>query len=174
MIHQLRKLLTLHEGESLEAYYCPAGHLTVGIGHNCDASPVTGIVKGKWGEFAPPDVPKDQRGDVITKEKSNDLFAEDTADVWAGLDRGVPWWKDLEHPRGLVLCDMSFNMGTAGLMGFPGMLSAAQRKDWRMAVIEMHDSLWAGKGKTKPQVQRERVANLSWMMFTGEYLPWLN
>ena len=34
--------LKAHEGLRLFAYVCPAGRLTIGWGHNCEASPVDG------------------------------------------------------------------------------------------------------------------------------------
>jgi len=170
MLAELRRILEHHEGSELEAYYCPAGHLTVGIGHNCEASPVQGVRSGRHGKYAPPGTPTEQRGDEVTHKMVNDLFAEDVSNAWRSLDKRIPWWSALCVPRRIVLMDMAFNMGVSGLLGFPGMLEAVKAGDWRRAVIEMYDSKWAGKDLKAPQVQPERIANLSWMMFTGEYV----
>ena len=64
--------LKRHEGLRLEAYICPAGALTVGWGHNCDAHPVPGI---------------DKEGDAISRGTAEQLLMDDVKAVKKELDK---------------------------------------------------------------------------------------
>lgn len=45
------KRLEFHESCVLKPYYCPTGHLTLGIGHNVEARPFTDEEKRAIGDW---------------------------------------------------------------------------------------------------------------------------
>ena len=139
--------LQRHEGLSLEAYYCPAGKLTIGYGHNLEAWPVRGVKK---------------EGDVISREKAEELLVEDVFGVVDELDTRLPWWRELSEARQGVLLNMAFNLGVPRLSGFVKMFHALESGDWNRAAREMLDSKWAEQVKS-------RAAELATQMVTGEW-----
>lgn len=120
--------LKRHEGLSLEAYLCPAGKLTIGWGHNCEAKPVPSVEK---------------EGDVISRGSAEMLLYQDVKALAKELDDKLPWWRKMEEPRQAVLLNMAFNMGVPKLLGFKRFLAAAESENWNSAAYEMGDSRWA-------------------------------
>lgn len=59
------------------------------------------------------------------------------------LDKYLPWWGEQPEPARLVLQNMAFQMGIAGLLKFGRALAAMQARDYARASSEMLDSLWA-------------------------------
>lgn len=123
LLDQLKR----HEGLSLEAYYCPAGRLTIGYGHNLEAWPVHGLGEGSR----------------IDKARATALLIDDVVRVADELDRRIPWWRELSEERQAVLVNMGFNLGVAGLMGFSKMLASCEHGDFGRAAQEMGSSRWA-------------------------------
>jgi lysozyme len=63
--------------------------------------------------------------------------------VIAGTDAAtLPGWEGLDDIRRMVLVDMTYNMGIAGVRKFPGMLAAIAARDYDRAAAEMLDSAW--------------------------------
>lgn len=111
-------LLIADEGLRLKPYKDTVGKLTLGIGRNLD--------------------------DVgITEAEAKYLCLNDIARVERDLDRALPWWRNLNEKRQLVVASMAFQMGAGGLQGFPKFLAALKREHWPGAAAEMADSLWA-------------------------------
>lgn len=135
------------EGLRLAAYRCTAGRLTIGFGHNCDASPV-------------PDVSR--VGDRISRKLADDLFFKDLAAVVWEVRRELPWATTLDAPRQAVLYDMAFNLGLGGLLRFRNTLRFIEAGDYSRAARNMLLSKWAG------QVGR-RADRLAEQMATGEW-----
>lgn len=139
----LEQQLILHEGIRLKPYRCTAGKLTIGIGRNLEDN-------------------------GITEEEAGFLFDQDIASVIAGLDKYIPWWRELQNderlawsPRQKVLLDMGFNLGVAGLLKFKNTLRAVQEERYADAAKGMLASKWA------KQVGK-RAVRLARMMETGE------
>jgi lysozyme len=93
------------------------GHPTVGIGRALDVNP-------------------------LSEDEAKYLCLNGIAKVERELDRALPWWRALSERRQLVLASMAYQMGAAGLRGFPKFLAAVQRQDWANAAREMLDSDW--------------------------------
>jgi lysozyme len=136
-----------HEGLRLEAYRCPVGVLTIGWGHNCDASPIDRVQKV---------------GDVISLGTAEVLLSADMALVANEIDRRLPWWRELDAPRQAVLLNMGFQLGVSGLCKFAKMLHAVEAGDWNEAGRQMLDSKWATQ-------TRSRAAELSTQMVLGTW-----
>ena len=110
-------LLKHDEGEELLPYKCPAGHLTIGIGHL--------LANG------------------ISREVSKIIFYEDFIKAQMDCYAKIPCYAGLNEARRYVLANMCFNMGIARLLGFKKMLSALEKEDYTTAATEMLDSKWA-------------------------------
>ena len=139
--------LKRHEGLRLEAYLCPAGKLTIGWGHNCEASPVPGVEK---------------EGDVISRGSAEVLLFQDVKSVARELDDKLGWWRKMEEPRQGVLLNMAFNMGVPKLLSFKRALGAMKIGDYARAGTEMLDSQWALQVKG-------RAAELARQMVLGAW-----
>ena len=108
-----------YEGLRLKPYTCPAGHLTIGYGHNLE----NGI---------PPEV-------------AEVLLQADLSYAQMEVGGNLPWANELDEVRQFVLVDMCFNMGIAKLLTFKKFLAALQTKNYVTAAQEMLDSRWAGQ-----------------------------
>jgi lysozyme len=78
--------LILNEGMKSQPYRCPAGKLTIGVGHNLDAKPI-------------------KKADAIQ------ILVSDINDVISELNEKLPWWITSDEPRAIVLIEMSFKLG---------------------------------------------------------------
>lgn len=145
---KLREQLAIDEGKRLKSYLDTVGVLTVGIGHNCVARPVVGVLKA---------------GDSIAEDTCNQLFDEDIAISIADLDYHLPWWRDMNDVRQNVLANMAFNMGITTLSQFKNTLRFMQHGSYSLAADGMRQSLWARQ-------VGERAKRLARMMETGEWL----
>ena len=124
--------LKRHEGERLTAYLDTVGILTVGVGHNCKASPVPGVEK---------------IGDKITQETSDRLFFQDAHNHETAILKKLPWISALVAPRQAVLFNMAFNLGVAGLLSFKNTLSLIEQGKYLAASDAMLKSKWATQVK---------------------------
>jgi lysozyme len=139
----VQELIKRHEGLSLTPYKCPAGHWTVGYGHNLDAH----------SEPVP---------ESITLERAEQYLAQDIQNARHDCEMFISCWNDLNETRQAVLIDMCFNIGTSGLLRFHRLIRNLELKYFAYAALEMMHSLWA------EQVP-ERAAELSKLMETGKW-----
>lgn len=148
--------LEFHEGCVLMPYICPAGHLTIGIGHNIDANPFNGEelrVLGDW-----------QHG--ITKEAAYYLCRRDANKVIGDVKKHIPFFDALDVERQYALIDLDFNMGWRKLAQFKKMLSAFGAGNYKTAAEELLNSKYAEQvGK-----RAKRIAHL---IETGEWVQWI-
>lgn len=116
----LREQLIRHEGLRLKPYTDTVGKLTIGIGRNLT-----------------------DRG--ISREEAEALLDNDIVLVVDGLSRELPWWSGLDDVRQLVLADMAFNLGLAGLLRFKNTLAYVKAGRYSDAADNMLMSRWAGQ-----------------------------
>ena len=81
-----------YEGLRLKPYMCPAGHLTIGYGHNLENG--------------------------IPLKIAEDLLQADLSYAQMEVGGKFPWSNRLDEVRQFVLIDMCFNMGLAKLLTF--------------------------------------------------------
>ncbi len=151
-IRNLKDQIRRSEGFRLRAYRCTSGALTVGFGHNCDASPVPGV---------------NEVGDGISHELAESLLEADIAAAVWGVRDALPWVTALNAPRQAVLYDMAFNMGlgvtggSRGLLSFRNTLRLIEKGDYTEASRNMLQSKWARQ-------TGGRAMRLSRQLDTGE------
>ena len=129
-------MLELHEGIRYFPYVDTVGKLTIGVGRNLTD-------KG----LAPSEV--------------SFMLTNDVLEVEQALDVSIPWWRGLNEVRQLVLADMCFNLGIAGLLRFKNTLGHMQVGNYELAADNMMLSKWATQVGS-------RASKLSRMMRTGQ------
>ncbi|MCL1939946.1 MAG: glycoside hydrolase family protein [Desulfovibrionaceae bacterium] len=149
---RLERMVKEAEGFRLTAYRCTAGALTIGYGHNCDASPVDGVARV---------------GDSITREEAERLFRTDLTNAVWQVRKALPWVTKLSPPRQAVLYDMAYNMGlgvhgVSGLLSFRNTLIFIESGHYSTAAKGMLASRWAVQVKG-------RAKKLACQMDTGEW-----
>lgn len=114
----LRQELEEDEGRTNKLYRCPAGKLTIGVGHNIEQ-------------------------DGVPDQIVDALLNIDIQDAKTDLDRAFPFWRTLSDARQRALVNMCFNMGIRRLVGFKKMWSALGDDDYERAAKEALNSKWA-------------------------------
>jgi lysozyme len=129
------------------AYLDTKGILTIGYGHNCQASPVPGVSKP---------------GDTITDAQANLIFERDLAAHVREVRRKLPWVDSLDAPRQAVLYNMAFNLGIAGLLGFKNTLAFVRVGDFKNAAANMLKSKWREDVKARAIRLAEQMRTGVW------------
>ncbi|WP_186056497.1 glycoside hydrolase family protein [Burkholderia gladioli] len=114
------------EGVRYSIYLDTAGIPTVGVGHNCQVSPLPA------GWACP-----------LTDVQVNQLLSGDIASTLEKLDRSLPWWRGMDEVRQRVIANMCFNLGIGTLLTFKNTLAAMQRGSYSVAAAGMLNSKWA-------------------------------
>jgi len=135
---QIMDMFIRDEGLRLKPYRCTAGKLTIGIGRNLD-----------------------DRG--IDELEAHSMFWHDFDRCRAECEQAFDFWPELDEVRQLVLINMCFNLGLAGLKKFKNTLAAVKRGDYIAASALMLQSLWAAQVGA-------RAARLAQMMETGVFV----
>lgn len=141
---QLCDELRRDEGVRYSPYNDSRGIMTIGVGHNMQASPLP----DGW------TFPLDD-GQVDA------LLESDLMSVYSDLDSALPWWADLNDVRQRVLCNMLFNLGLPKLLGFKNTLAAMRQGRYADAALGMLNSAWHSQTGA-------RAVRLAEMMKTGE------
>jgi lysozyme len=116
-INELRSQLEVDEDKRYKPYRCSKGALTIGIGHNLDAKP-------------------------ISEAAVQQIFNDDFNDVIHDLNTKLPWWKNLDEVRQQVLANMCFNLGISKLLKFKDTLEHLRTGHFALAADAMVNSLW--------------------------------
>lgn len=122
LLQELRR----DEGVRNMPYKDTVGVWTVGVGHNMEAKPLPTLWKFP-----------------LSEDQIDRLLAGDLADVFEDLDRNLPWWRKLTYARQRALCNMVFNLGMKGLLGFTNTLKHIQAGNYDQAATNMLASKWA-------------------------------
>ena len=101
----------------------------------------------------------------LSATEAEHLLMTDALDVLTDLSERLPFWRDLDDVRRVVLADMGFNMGAQKLIsGWPNFLAAVARKDYTTAADTMLASKWRRQVKG-------RAVTLAAMMRNGVDVP---
>lgn len=155
---ETREFLPVYEAVKKRSYICPAGFLTLGIGHNLEASPLNAAEKLALG--IPEGVkPQDY---TISREGAFWLLDLDIEKCEAQLKGLIP--SDI-HPRAReIVLRMVFQMGAMGVKRFRKMLLALGMipTDYQMAAREMRDSKWHREDSpNRAEQEAKRMESLS-------------
>lgn len=153
------------EGRSLHMYLCPAGRVTIGVGHAIEredaALAMPFLVDGLPATAG--QITRDFRAIAAsTRGRVASAYASATrcrltdvavtgmrdADVERyerSIARAVPGWENLPVSARCALFDIGFNCGVAGLLKFHRMLAAVESRNWHVAALESHraDVSWS-------------------------------
>jgi lysozyme len=129
----LRKLLMQHEGMRLKPYWDTAEppKLTIGVGYNISGR---GPPQGHTIEAL--------RDQGISQEFALQLLDDDIKTVVEHAST-FDWFPYISNIRQTVVCDMIFNLGLNKFKEFKKFIAAIDAADWRLASIEMLNSVWA-------------------------------
>jgi lysozyme len=139
------KRLEFHEGCVLKPYYCPTGHLTIGIGHNTEARAWTDDERKAIGDW--------KQG--ITKNMAY-MICRNDVNLCLDKLKTLDFWKSLDEERQYALIDVCFQIGFAGLKKFRKMLKALSEKNYVEASNQLLDSKYA----TQTPKRAKRIAKL--------------
>lgn len=131
---QLVADLKLDEGLKLHAYQDILGYWTIGHGRLID----------------------ERKGGGITKAEAEILLYGDVERVQREVRQFIPWYPDQPETVQRALCNMAYQMGLKGLLGFRKTLELIRQGHYYEAASEAMDSKWA---KQTPN-RAERVARL--------------
>ena len=95
----------------------------------------------------------------LTEEESKRIVADRIAEKHLGLGGTVDWYNDLPPEVQGVILEMTFQMGTSGMLLFKKMIKAMQDKDWKQASAEMKDSKWYRQTPNRCERLAEIVSN---------------
>lgn len=122
------------EGLMFHAYKDSLGYLTIGIGRLIDK----------------------RKGGGITESEANYLLENDIDKITRSLQHKFIYYQRLDGTRQRALCNMCFQLGLDGLLGFKKMLTAIDKEDWDEAYIQALDSKWA----RQTPVRAKRIAGM--------------
>ena len=153
-MYEICQRLARHEGIRLSPYRCSKGKLTIGIGRNLEANPLSKEelkIVGDW-----------RHG--ITKQAAFYLLRNDICHTEKELRRRIAFWEQLDDERQYALLDMAFNLGAEGLCKFKKMLGFLWMGDYKQAAAECLNSQYA-----KDTGRRSRC--IAATIRTGKYSP---
>ena len=78
----------------------------------------------------------------LTEEESRRIVADRIAEKHLGLGGTLDWYDGLPPEVQGVVLEMTFQMGTSGMLKFKKMIKAMADKEWAKAADEMKDSRW--------------------------------
>ena len=115
------------EGLRLRPYRCSAGHLTIGVGHRIQSTDRIEETGSTSLEVA---------GYLLTSDISKALGS---ANSIFGRER----FDNMSDARQRAICNMIFNLGEEGFLGFKNMIAAIRADDWQAASRHCLDSKYA-------------------------------
>lgn len=141
-IHDYMKFTEQWEGKRARVYLCPAGFKTIGVGHRVKAGE----------SFA---------GLKLTESQIQQIFREDMVSAYVAAKCSVKDFDKLPEEVKLILADLGFNLGKAGLQKFKRAIAACDAGDWPRMAQELRNSKWfrqVGKRSKNHVAMLEKLA----------------
>lgn len=140
----LKESIKINEGFRSNVYLCPTGHPTVGYGFRvADLSPDELALNA--GRVEPM---SEEVADAVLDIKIRKFKKQ----VYSAL----PWLTYAPMSVQEALCEMAYQMGVAGLLGFKNTLAMLEAGEYEKAALNMLKSKWA---KQTPK-RAEKIANM--------------
>ena len=149
---ELIQRFILHENCELMPYKCPSGYLTLGIGRNLEANPLTVEERKVCGDW--------RHG--ITKNAAFYLLRNDIKRVQRECQNNIPFFDKLDNERQYALLDMAFNLGITGLLKFKLMLEAIGVRNFNKAAEECLNSRYAKQTGKRAKRIAETIKTGKW------------
>lgn len=137
---QNKALITGHEGRRLVAYADSRGYRTIGIGFNLDAAGAAAICAAAGVNFE-----QVRAGAMITEAQCDVIFELLYEAVAAQARKIFPQVDTFPDNAAAVICDMLYQLGTAGFLAFRHAVIAFGLKDWPGAIAAIKDSALAAE-----------------------------
>lgn len=128
----LYEFIEKHEGRRKKPYKCPAGKLTIGVGHNIDANPLPIDIKRHLAQYG-----------SIDNEMIDRLLNTDIRHAVADCKVLFPQFATFSDNRRMALIDFVFQLGFTGAKKFTRSVNAINAEKWDDAARYMGESLWA-------------------------------
>lgn len=127
----LQDLITLHEGLRRKPYRCPAGKLTIGVGHNIETRALPVDI----------DIYLKTQGE-ITDEMVERLLVVDIESAQGSCRKWLDNWDQIDTARQMAITDFMFNVGPGTAKEFVATQAAIELGDWEAAAHCLEDSRW--------------------------------
>ena len=133
----LLRLVEQDEGYEQFPYCCTAGKQTVGIGFNLD--------------------------DVgISHKEAVAILKMRLSDIEMKLDAMIPCFNYLGQVRQAALCNMAYQLGVKGLLGFRKSLALLDDNEFDLAADEFLDSRWARQTPNRAKKVTDMIRTGEW------------
>lgn len=99
----------------------------------------------------------------LDDEEINFLLEHELKKVYKGLDKNLPWWRDLNEPRQAILISMAFQMGVDGLLNFDETLEHIRKGEWQDAKEHILNTLWAKQTPKRARRHAEQLEKGEWL-----------
>jgi len=132
-LDRIKADLRADEGYARQLYACPAGKLTIGVGHNIEDNGLS---------------------DEVIEHILEEDIARAEEDVRALFEN----YDTLDEVRQEVLVNMAFNLGRSRLAKFIKFISAMNTRHFVLAAAEGTDSVWAEQVGKRAQLLMMRMA----------------
>lgn len=133
-------MLRIDEGCKLSIYKDTEGFWTIGIGQLLTKNPSIDVARDALDKL----IGRSCNGQ-ITQREAEDLFNGSVEKARKGIQGNAvlkPVYDGLDEIRRCALINMVFQMGVAGVAGFPKGLRLLKEQKWDQAAIELADSRW--------------------------------
>ena len=140
----LKESIKIHEGFRDSVYLCPTGHPTVGYG------------------FRVADLSADELAlnagvvEPMSKEVAEKILDIKITKFKKQVYNALPWLTYAPMDIQDALCEMAYQMGVAGLLGFKNTLAMIKERKYTQAAENMLKSKWA----TQTPKRAKQIANL--------------
>ena len=140
----LKESIKIHEGFRSSVYLCPTGHPTVGYG------------------FRVADLSADELAlnagvvEPMSKEVAEKILDIKITKFKKQVYNALPWLTYAPMDIQDALCEMAYQMGVAGLLGFKNTLAMIKERKYSQAAENMLKSKWA----TQTPKRAKQIANL--------------
>ena len=140
----LKESIKIHEGFRGSVYLCPTGHPTVGYG------------------FRVADLSADELAlnagvvEPMSKEVAEKILDIKITKFKKQVYNALPWLTYAPMDIQDALCEMAYQMGVAGLLGFKNTLAMIKERKYTQAAENMLKSKWA----TQTPKRAREIANL--------------
>lgn len=134
------EMLRIDEGYKNTLYKDTEGYWTIGIGQLVTKNPSLDVAKAELDKL----MGRKCNG-TITKAEAEDLFQKSVLKAEKGIQSNTVLrevYEGLDEIRRSALINMVFQMGVAGVAGFPKGMRLLKARQWDQAAIELADSRW--------------------------------